>query len=381
MPNPLSDPKRDSASPATVQSPSASPASSPAKSTAARLLRTLLPALLVALIVLWLWHKRGSFDWHSLATQLRSVSVPMVLLAIVIIYICYWMRAMRWSVLLESLCPASAAEVFPAQVIGFTAVGLFGRVADLARPYIIARQLNTPVTTQLAVYSVERAFDLGAAALLFSATLAFGAASLPHHEAFTRAGILSIAATLLVTVFAVALRLRGDRVATLAARLLHPLSPKLAAFAEARLLDLRSGFQTLATFAEFANALALSLIMWAGIALSYLLCARAFRSTPSLAHFGIPATMLLMATGIGGSVFQLPIAGWFTQTAVLAAALHGFFGVPLESATACGAIMVLVSYLAIIPAGLILARLRGLTLRGAARTPEQAPQLDRIDPA
>jgi hypothetical protein len=358
----------DSAAPVT--------APSPRKSTASRLLQTLLPALLVAVIVLWLWHKRGSFDWHSLATELRSVSIPMVLLAIAVIYLCYWLRAMRWSVLLQSLRPASASEVFPAQVIGFTAVGLFGRVADLARPYIIARQLNTPVTTQLAVYSVERAFDLGAAALLFSATLAFGAASLPHHEAFTRAGILSISATLLVAAFAIALRLRGDRVAALAARLLRPLSPRLAAFSEARLLDLRSGFQTLATFAEFASALALSLIMWAGVALAYLLCARAFRSAPSLAHFGIPATMLLMATGIGGSVFQLPIAGWFTQTAVLAAALHGFFDVPLETATACGAIMVLVSYLAIIPAGLILARLRGLTLRGAARSAERPPTIE-----
>jgi hypothetical protein len=295
----------------------------------------------------------------------------MVIGAIAVIYACYWLRAMRWSVLLRSLRPASSAQVFPAQVIGFTAVGLFGRVADLARPYIIARQLDTPVTTQLAVYSVERAFDLGAAALLFSATLAFGAGSLPHHEAFERAGILSIAATLLVVIFAVALRLAGDRIAVLSAKLLRPLSPKFAAFAEGRLLDLRAGFQTLATFGEFAAAAALSLIMWSGVAFAYLLCARSFRTAPSLAHFAIPATMLLMATGIGGSVFQLPIAGWFTQTAVLAAALHGFFDVPLETATACGVVMVIVSYLAVIPLGLIFARLRGLTLRGAARSAEE----------
>ena len=65
----------------------------------------------------------------------------MVVLGIAIIYVCYWLRAMRWSVLLKSLRPASTSEVFPAQIIGFTAVALFGRLADLARPYIIARQL------------------------------------------------------------------------------------------------------------------------------------------------------------------------------------------------------------------------------------------------
>jgi glycosyltransferase 2 family protein len=361
----MSDPLQTAAAPR--------PSAPAKKSSAASLIKTLLLALAIALLAAWLWHKRGSFDWHSLAAQLRSVSIPMVLLAVAIIYACYWLRAMRWSVLLQSLRPASSSQVFPAQAIGFTAVALFGRLADLARPYIIARQLDTPVATQLAVYSVERAFDLGAAAILFSLTLAFGARGLPHHEAFARAGIISTAATLLVVIFAVALRLVGDRVAALAAKILHRFSPKLAAFAEARLLDLRSGFQTLATFGEFLAALTLSLVMWAGVAIAYLLCARAFRSAPSLAHFGVTPTMLLMATSIGGSVFQLPIVGWFTQIAVLAGALHAFFDVPLETATACGAVMFIVTYLAVIPLGLILARMRGLNLRAAAHSAEEAP--------
>jgi hypothetical protein len=346
----------------------AAPKKSPAKP-----LQALLIAALIALIAWYLWHKRASFDWRSLGPQLRSVSMGLVLAGVAIIYACYWLRAMRWSVLLKSLRPASAAAVFPAQLIGFTAVALFGRLADLARPYIIARQLDTPVATQLAVYSVERAFDLGAAAILFSVTLAFAASGLPHHEAFARAGILSSLATLIVVVFAVALRLRGDRVAALAGKLVGRVSPKFGALAEARLIDLRSGFQTLATFGEFAAALVLSLAMWAAIALTYLICARAFRSSPSLAHFGIAATMLLMATSIGGSVFQLPVVGWFTQIAVLAAALHGFFDVPLETATACAVVMFIVTYLVVVPGGVIFARLRGLSLRGAAQSAEQAP--------
>jgi hypothetical protein len=358
----------DTAPPPAGTRPEAAP-----KKSSAKALKTVLIAALLGLIAAYLWHKRGSFDWRSLGPQLRSVSIWMVLAGIAIIYVCYWLRAMRWSVLLKSLRPASTSEVFPAQIIGFTAVALFGRLADLARPYIIARQLDTPVATQLAVYSVERAFDLGAAAILFSVTLAFGASGLPHHEAFARAGILSTLATLFVVVFAVALRLRGDRVAALAGRLVGKFSPRFGALAEARLLDLQVGFQTLATFGEFAAALTLSLVMWALVALAYMICARAFLSSPSLVHFGVAATMLLMATSIGGSVFQLPIVGWFTQIAVLAAALHGFFDVPLETATACAAIMFLVTYLAVIPGGVIFARLRGMSLRGAAHSAEQTP--------
>jgi hypothetical protein len=355
----------------TKQPPTAVHSEVATKKSGAKPLRAVIIAALVALIAWHLWHKRASFDWRSLGPQLRSVSVWMVLAGIAIIYVCYWLRAMRWSVLLKSLRPASASKVFPAQIIGFTAVALFGRLADLARPYIIARQLDTPVATQLAVYSVERAFDLGAAAILFSVTLAFAASGLPHHEAFTRAGVVSALATLVVVVFAVALRLQGDRVARVAGGIVGKFSPKFGMVVEARLLDLRTGFQTLATFGEFAAALTLSLVMWALVAVTYLICARAFLSSPSLVHFGVAATMLLLATSIGGSVFQLPVIGWFTQIAVLAATLHGFFDVPLETATACGAVMFVVTYLAVIPAGALFARLGGMSLRGAAHSAEQ----------
>ena len=55
------------------------------------------------------------------------------------------------------------------------------------------------------------------------------------------------------------------------------------------------------------------------------------------------------------------------------ALLHGFFDVPLETATACAAIMFLVTYLAVIPGGVILSRVRGMSLRGAAHSAEQTP--------
>jgi hypothetical protein len=59
------------------------------------------------------------------------------------------------------------------------------------------------------------------------------------------------------------------------------------------------------------------------------------------------------------------VLGWFTQIAVLAAALHGFFGVPLETATACGAIILLTTTLAIVPVGLIAARMQGVRMKQA----------------
>lgn len=332
--------------------------------------RTLVPVGLVLLVLLlWLVHAHTSFDWKSLRHQLRSVSPLLILAALACSYFGFWLRAWRWAVLLSPLHKTSTREMFPPQLIGFTIVGLFGRVADLARPYLIARRLKTSVATQLAVYSIERAFDLAAAAILFSATLAFAPRDMPHHEAFARAGAISLAATVFLAAFALALRFAGHHVADIATRLLRPLSENFAHAAAERIHEFSHGLRIVSTVGEFLSALAISLLMWLFIAATYLFCTHSFQAAPSLATLSFAATMLLLATSLGGSLLQLPVLGWFTQIAVLAAALHGFFDVPLETASACGAVILLVSGLSVIPAGLLAAHLQGISLRDAASTP------------
>ncbi|MFP5266690.1 MAG: lysylphosphatidylglycerol synthase transmembrane domain-containing protein [Acidobacteriota bacterium] len=333
--------------------------------------RKLLPALLV-LLALCAWMARGhiNFSWRSLLHQLRSVSLPLILLAFACTYFGYWLRAWRWRVLLSPLHKTSAKEMFAPQLIGFTIVGLFGRFADLGRPYLIARRLKTPVAMQLAVYSIERAFDLASAAMIFSITLALAPRNMPHHEAFARAGAVSLAATLFLAVFAISLRLAGRHVASLARRALRPVSESLAHTASERILEFSHGLRIVSTLSEFFAALTISLFMWLIIAVMYLCAAHSFRATPELAGLSFAATMLLLATSLGGSLLQLPILGWFTQIAVLAAALRGFFNVPLETATACGAVILAVANLAVIPAGLLAAQMQGISLSEARQSAE-----------
>ncbi|HEY5330352.1 MAG TPA: lysylphosphatidylglycerol synthase transmembrane domain-containing protein [Acidobacteriaceae bacterium] len=331
-----------------------------------------LAALCLVLLLVGAWAAhRHPFDWHSLRLQLRSIAWLHVAIGIACIYIGFWFRAVRWAVLLGPRKRVASSTLVAPQFIGFTAVALFGRLADLTRPYLIARRTGLPIATQVAVYSVERIFDLAAAAILFSVTLAFAPRDLPHHEAFARAGIISLAATLGLAAFALTIRFAGDRIAQLATRLLNPLSPKFAALAAARILDFRTGLDTLTSVREFLATLALSLMLWLGIAEAYQQCAHAMAATPQLATLTFTQTMLLLAASMGGSLLQLPIVGWFTQIAVLAAALHAFFSAPVEAATACGAIILFVTTLSIVPVGLIAARLSGTTLRAASRQSEE----------
>lgn len=332
-------------------------------------IKTILVVVLALAAAAAIFHERARmhFDWHTLVAQTRLASWTTITLGVACIYAGYWLRAKRWAVLLAPVKRVPTLSLLPWQIIGFTIVGLFGRLTDMSRPYLIARRTHTPVVTQLAIYSIERAFDLGAAAVLFSLTLALAPRSMPHHEAFARSGIAALVGTLALAGFALALRFRGDLVARLLSRLLTPLSAHLASSVVERVDEFRVGLGAISTLAEFVLAAALSLLMWIGIAAAYLFCTHAFVACPPLATLSIAGIMLLMATSMGGSLVQLPVIGWFTQIAVLAAALHGFFSVPLETATACAAVLQVVLNLSIVPVGLVLAQVTGTGLRAAAR--------------
>src|SRR5215470_14026881 len=134
--------------------------------------------------------------------QLRYVSLRHIWVGIALIYGTYWLRALRWAVFVSPTKKVSATSLLGSQFIGFTAVALFGRLADLTRPYLVARRIGLSLSSQVAVYTIERMFDLGAAAVIFSCALAFTPKDLPHHDIFVRAGVLSMSATLAIAVFA-----------------------------------------------------------------------------------------------------------------------------------------------------------------------------------
>ena len=201
----------------------------------------LVPLLFAAALVsiLFALH-HAHFAWATFFGELRQVAWLHVAAGLALIYSTYWLRAWRWAELCRSQKHLRPAHLVGAQFVGFTAVALFGRLADLARPYILARRTGLSTPSQIAVYTVERIFDLGAAAVVFSSALAFTPAGLPHRDRFIRVGVGSLAATLLLAAFAVAIRLRGPIIAALTRRLLTRLSPSFAASVEQKILAFRS---------------------------------------------------------------------------------------------------------------------------------------------
>ena len=327
--------------------------------------------VIIALIVIIFRHK-VHFDWAMFWHQLRYVSAIHIWAGIGLIYATYWLRSLRWAVFVSPTKKVHAHSLLGPQFIGFTAVALFGRLADLTRPYLVSRRIGLPLSTQVAVYTIERMFDLGAAAVIFSSALAFTPKDLPHHEIFVRAGVLSLGLTLAIAIFAIVIRIAGAVVAGLVRTVLGQLSKSAGESVATKILGFRDGLNALSSKRDFAIAALLSLAMWGMIGTAYLQTAHAFVQTPELANLTFSRTMLLMAASIGGSILQLPIIGWFTQIAVTATAMHEFYSAPIEAATACGAMLLVVTFLCIIPTGLVYSRLEHVSLKKIATESEAA---------
>lgn len=327
--------------------------------------------ILLALVV---FANRGRihFDWAAFWQQVRHIRWQHIGAGMALIYATYWLRSARWSVFLSAQKKVPLFALTPPQFIGFTAVALFGRIADVLRPALVARRVGLPVSTQFAVYTIERMFDLGAAAIIFSGALLFIPQNLPHHDIFVQTGFFSLAGTAAIAIFAVVLRVTGGVVSEFVRRVLGGLSQPVADNVAEKIQGFRDGLNTISSAREFLVTALISLAMWALIGFAYVETLHAFVDTPELATIGFSRAMLLMGASVGGSLLQLPIIGWFTQIAVTATAMHEFYGAPVEAATACGALLLAVTFLSIIPAGLICARMGGVSLRTAAG---EAPEI------
>jgi uncharacterized membrane protein YbhN (UPF0104 family) len=338
----------------------------------------LLGVLIALAVVIYLNRGRIHFDWHTFWLQLRHVSLGRLAAATSLIYTTFWMRSIRWAVLLSPTKRVPARRLIGSQFIGFTAVAVFGRLADLTRPYLLAKRTGLSISSQVAVYTIERMFDLGAAAIIFSTAMAFTPKALPHHDVFVKVGLGSLAVTVGIAVFAIAVRIAGGAVAAFARATIGRLSRPAGESFATKILGFRDGLNTLASFQEFLLVLLLSLVIWGMIGGAYYETAHAFTQTPELAALTFSRTMLLMAASIGSGLLTLPVIGWFTQIAALAAAMQGFYGAPIEAATACGALLLAVTTLSVIPVGLIFAQIEQArlmpapTLRQAAEAAEIA---------
>jgi len=331
-----------------------------------RILASLVVFLILAILVYLQYRHWRTFDWHTFWSQTHRINKQHVLHAIAYIYVGYLMRAVRWKIFLKPVRPKTAVmELVSPTLVGFTGLALLGRAGEFIRPYLIARRTDLSFSSQLAVWTVERIFDVGAFAFLTVLAIFLPSAlpSIPHPEYYARfreAGFFLIAIVALTAAAAVIIRRKGDAAAQWVEERFSHLSSNFGHKMGQKVREFGTGLNTIHGVAEMLSLTAVSVGMWYLIALAYHEVTHAY----GVDALEIPVSQLLilMGSSMVGSMLQLPAVGGGSQMATIAT-LSSVFDVPPEMAVSCGILLWLVTFAAVVPLGLILAHREHLSLR------------------
>jgi len=332
-----------------------------------RILVTLAVAAVLAVLVYLQFRAWKDFDWGLMLAQLRHADLLRLLAGVALIYSVYFLRALRWMILMRPVRALPWRRLLVPTLIGFTGLALLGRPGELIRPYLIARREGLTLSSQIAVWAVERIFDVGAVAACLVGVVFSGAlATIPFFQRspgvllrLNQFAYLLVAGVLAGAWLALAARRHGTALAAALEKRLAPVSPRLAHHVGHRVQAFGEGLNTIHDLASFLQITGLSLLIWVVIALAYVQVTHAYAE---LAHITIAHVVLLMVSSMTGSLLQLPAVGGGSQLAIIKV-LEVVFAVKPELAVGCGIMLWLVTFMAVAPLGLFLARREHVSLR------------------
>jgi len=162
--------------------------------------------------------------------------------------------------------------------------------------------------------------------------------------------------------------LAGELVARTSGWLAGLISASAGAAVKEKILSFREGLNVIDSLGDFALAAGLSLALWVTIAIAYVLVLKSFPAPVS--DLSVGQIIVLMGFSIAGSA--LPIPGGSGAWAGNSFALAQLFHLPTELAGSAGLMVWLVGSMAVIPAGLIFAKIEGISLGQVARGSEAA---------
>jgi uncharacterized protein (TIRG00374 family) len=331
-----------------------------------RILVSVVVFLILAVLFYLQYREWHSFDWGTFWSQTRQIRWARVVRAVAFIYIAYVLRAVRWKIFLKPVRPtAKVSELVSPTMIGFAGLALLGRAGEPIRPYLIARRQQLTLSSQLAVWAVERIFDVGAFTLLIGLAVfrEGGMYSIPEpgwYSDLQRGVLVLIGLVLAVVVAAIVINRNGEAVARWVEREFGHLSANLGHRIAHWIREFGTGLNTIDGPVSFLWLTVVSVGMWYVIAMAYKEVTHSYGQTA----LEIPQLqiLILMGSSMLGSMLQLPAVGGGSQLATIKT-LSGLFAVPPELAASCGILLWLVTFAAVIPLGLVLAHHERLSLR------------------
>jgi uncharacterized protein (TIRG00374 family) len=342
--------------------------------------------VVLAVLVYLQFRTWRNFDWARLF-QYR-LNWHHILHGVVYIYLAYFLRAVRWKLFLRPVRKqASIMGLIPPTLIGFTGLALLGRPGEMIRPYLIARRENLPFASQVAVWAVERIFDVGGFTVLMVAGIflpsklrTFTAAAPPEVRHWIHlTGYALIALVLGLLCAAVVMSYRGNGIAQWVEGRFSHLAENLGHRIAQKIREFTVGLNTIHGPFAFLQLSAVSVLMWWVIALAYKEVTHAYGAPMS--SMSATKVLLLMGASMIGSMVQLPGVGGGSQLATISALDHVFDIVPKELAVSCGIMLWLVTFVAVVPVGLLLSHRERLSLRKLSAETAEAEEGAAVEEA
>jgi len=320
--------------------------------------------LILSLLVYLQFRAWKTFDWATFRNSTEHVRKVNLLAGVALTYLSYVLRAVRWRIFLKPACKTTTARLLAPQFIGFSALALLGRAGEMIRPYIIAKKVRLSFTSQIAVWGVERIFDMGAFALMLALSfLSSDLQTLPFYRGLREGAFALMALVLALIIGVVVVKRSGERVGLFLHSLFAGFAPKFADHVREQVRSFSAGLATIDDFSSALQLVALSVFMWMPIAFAYYAITHAYGG--KLATLSLPQQVVLMGSSMLGSMLQLPAVGGGQQVAAIAM-LHSGFGIEQELAVSCGILIWAVTFMSVIPVGLLLVHREHLSIRAVA---------------
>ncbi len=335
--------------------------------------------LVVAALAVYAWLRlgEGGFHWAEFRQTLSDARPEWLAAAVVCIIFTYFVRALRWEILLRPLTTeASLWRLMSSTCIGFTAVVLFGRPGEAVRPYLIAKREGLTVSSQLAAWVVERMLDMIAVLLVFGVALTqvenSGLTPGPRLRILIETGgwIAGLSGLACLAVLIGLRQYRGnaksrivDALGFLPNSVVHRIHSFMTAFGE----GMKSTRQ--ASYAGFL--IFYTVLLWGMIAATFYCVFQAFPQTASMRLIDIIITLGFIAFG---SVVQIPGIGGGAQIAAILV-LTELYHLNLETASGVALILWVMSFLVVVPLGMILAFHEGIKWRNMKRVGDETGDL------
>jgi uncharacterized protein (TIRG00374 family) len=317
--------------------------------------------LLVAGLTLGLlWLFARDLDGAQLRHAFASANLWLIGLAILTTLQTYVIRAWRWQALLRPLGRVHFGPAFKTTIIGFTATFLLpGRVGEVLRPYLLARQERLSFSAAFATIILERALDLTAVLLLFAGAMPFLNVDVGPETRL--AGVTAAVAALVGLVALFLLAGHPERVGLWADWFCKILPARAAGVVGEFARKFAAGLAVMREPRALAISLAWSLLLWVSICLGIWLVSLAFGLTvPFSGAFLIDMYLVLgvAAPTPGG-------AGGFHWAYKLA--VTTYFGATVDQAAAAAILLHLVSFGPVALLGFLFMWQDGLTIGGLRR--------------